>query len=104
MKEICVAVTHLTKSFKEVQAVQGVSFEVSRGEVFGLVGPDGAGKTTTMRILAAILAPDSGEAHILGLNSAREREKIHDRIAYMSQRFGLHLVSDLQFSAAYPVL
>ncbi|MCK5841868.1 MAG: ABC transporter ATP-binding protein [Candidatus Sabulitectum sp.] len=90
MKETCVAVNDLTKSFKEVQAVKGVSFEVSRGEVFGLVGPDGAGKTTTMRILAAILAPDSGEALILGLNSSREREKIHDRIAYMSQRFGLY--------------
>ncbi|MEA3266485.1 MAG: ABC transporter ATP-binding protein [Candidatus Fermentibacteria bacterium] len=90
MKEICVVVNNLTKSFKEVHAVKGVSFEVSRGEVFGLVGPDGAGKTTTMRILAAILAPDSGEAHILGLNSAVEREKIHDRIAYMSQKFGLY--------------
>ncbi|MCK5036581.1 MAG: ABC transporter ATP-binding protein [Candidatus Sabulitectum sp.] len=90
MKEICVAVSNLTKSFKEVQAVKGVSFEVSRGEVFGLVGPDGAGKTTTMRILAAILAPDSGEAHILGLNSTKDREKIHDIIAYMSQRFGLY--------------
>ena len=85
-----VAVHNLTKSFKEVQAVKNISFDVSRGEVFGLVGPDGAGKTTTMRILAAILTPDSGEANILGLNSTTEREKIHDKIAYMSQKFGLY--------------
>lgn len=90
MSAAIVKVHDLTKSFKEVHAVKGISFEVGRGEVFGLVGPDGAGKTTTMRILAAVLAPDSGEAHILGLNSATDREKIHDRIAYMSQRFGLY--------------
>ncbi|MCK5786258.1 MAG: ABC transporter ATP-binding protein [Candidatus Sabulitectum sp.] len=90
MSEKSVTVRNLTMSFKEVQAVKGISFEVARGEVFGLVGPDGAGKTTTMRILAAILTPDSGEAQILGLSSATEREKIHDRIAYMSQRFGLY--------------
>lgn len=83
-------VHNLTKSFKEVQAVKGVSFEVSRGEVFGLVGPDGAGKTTTMRILAAILKPDDGTAEILNLNTATSREKIHDKIAYQSQRFGLY--------------
>lgn len=90
MSEKSVSVRNLVMSFKDVHAVGGISFEVGRGEVFGLVGPDGAGKTTTMRILAAILTPDSGEAHILGLNSATDREKIHDRIAYMSQRFGLY--------------
>ncbi len=90
MKEKIVTVHNLTKSFKEVQAVKGISFEVNQGEVFGLVGPDGAGKTTTMRILAAILSPDSGSAEILHLDSIKDREKIHDRIAYMSQRFGLY--------------
>lgn len=85
-----VKVENLTKSFKEVQAVKGISFEVSKGEVFGLVGPDGAGKTTTMRILAAILTPDAGTVDILGLNSTTHPEAIHDRIAYMSQRFGLY--------------
>ncbi len=83
-------VHNLTKSFKEVYAVNGISFEVSRGEVFGLVGPDGAGKTTTMRILAAILKPDDGTAEILNLNTTTSREKIHDKIAYQSQRFGLY--------------
>lgn len=83
-------VHNLTKSFKEVHAVNGISFEVSRGEVFGLVGPDGAGKTTTMRILAAILKPDDGTAEILSLDTSTDREKIHDKIAYQSQRFGLY--------------
>ncbi|RKZ02484.1 ABC transporter ATP-binding protein [Candidatus Fermentibacteria bacterium] len=85
-----VRVQGLTKSFKEVQAVKGISFDVAKGEVFGLVGPDGAGKTTAMRILAAILAPDRGSAEILGMDTTSSREKIHDRIAYMSQRFGLY--------------
>jgi ABC-2 type transport system ATP-binding protein len=85
-----VRVQNLTKSFQEVHAVKDISFEVTKGEVFGLVGPDGAGKTTAMRILAAILSPDSGSAEILGMNTTSDRERIHDRIAYMSQRFGLY--------------
>jgi len=80
----------ISKSFGQVRALQGISFEVTPGEVFGLVGPDGAGKTTTMRILAAILSPDSGTAEILGLDSVLDRPAIHDRIGYMSQRFGLY--------------
>ncbi len=85
-----VRVEDLRKAFGEVKAVDGISFQVDRGEVFGLVGPDGAGKTTTMRMLAAILSPDSGTASILGLDTTGDRERIHDRIAYMSQRFGLY--------------
>lgn len=96
-----VKVKDLRKAFGQAQAVDGISFQVGSGEVFGLVGPDGAGKTTTMRILAAILAPDSGSASILGLDSAAEREKIHDRIAYMSQKFGLYqdltVMENIQF-------
>lgn len=87
---IPVRVQELRKSFGLTQAVRGISFQVERGEVFGLVGPDGAGKTTTMRMLAAILSPDSGTASILGHDSVRNRSAIHDRIAYMSQRFGLY--------------
>jgi ABC-2 type transport system ATP-binding protein len=83
-------VSGVCRSFGPVRALQGISFEVTPGEVFGLVGPDGAGKTTTMRILAAILSPDSGSARILGLDSVRDRSAIHDRTGYMSQRFGLY--------------
>lgn len=99
-----VEVTGLKKSFSTVEAVRGISFRVERGEVFGLVGPDGAGKTTTMRILAAVLSPDSGSASILGLDAVRDRVKIHDRIAYMSQRFGLYqdltVTENMEFYAA----
>ena len=85
-----ISVNNLKKSFGEVKAVKGISFQVEKGEVFGLVGPDGAGKTTTMRILAAILSPDEGTVEILNLNPVSNSEKIHDQIAYMSQRFGLY--------------
>ncbi len=96
-----VSVKELRKAFGRVKAVDGITFQVGRGEVFGLVGPDGAGKTTTMRMLAAILSPDSGTASILGLDCTAEREGIHDRIAYMSQRFGLYhdltVMENIQF-------
>ncbi|MFO7625720.1 MAG: ABC transporter ATP-binding protein [Candidatus Fermentibacteraceae bacterium] len=98
-----VEVADIRKSFKTVEAVRGISFSVGKGEVFGLVGPDGAGKTTTMRMLAAVLTPDSGSVSILGLDSVRDRERIHDRIAYMSQRFGLYqdltVVENMEFYA-----
>jgi ABC-2 type transport system ATP-binding protein len=63
---------------------------VSAGEVFGLVGPDGAGKTTTMRLLSAILEPTSGEAWVAGRHIVREAEAIKAQIGYVSQRFGLY--------------
>jgi ABC-2 type transport system ATP-binding protein len=80
----------LTRHFGEVAAVEDLNFSVAEGEIFGLVGPDGAGKTTTMRLLAAILAPTSGEAWVDGLHVVRDAEPIKDRIGYMSQRFGLY--------------
>ncbi len=90
MSSQIVEIQNLVKSFGEVQAVKGISFKVESGEVFGLVGPDGAGKTTTMRILAAILSPDKGSVKILNMDPVSNRERIHDQIAYMSQRFGLY--------------
>ncbi|MEJ2367520.1 MAG: ABC transporter ATP-binding protein [Acidobacteriota bacterium] len=80
----------ITRSFKEVQALDRLSFEAAPGEIFGLVGPDGAGKTTTMRILAGIMRPDSGEAWILDRSVTREPEAVKDHIGYLSQRFGLY--------------
>ena len=80
----------LTRSFGDRTAADHLSLSVEEGEIFGLVGPDGAGKTTTMRLLTAILAPSSGEAWVDGLHVVREAEALKDRIGYMSQRFGLY--------------
>ena len=71
-------------------AVDRLSLSVAEGEIFGLVGPDGAGKSTTMRMLTGILAPSSGDAWVAGLHIVRETDPIKDRIGYMSQRFGLY--------------
>ncbi len=80
----------LVRGFPGVKAVDHLSFEVNYGEIFGLVGPDGAGKTTTMRILAGVLLPDSGEAQVAGFDVARDAERVKLNISYMSQRFGLY--------------
>ncbi len=81
---------HLTKTFGDFAAVGDLSLTVSEGEIFGLVGPDGAGKTTTMRLLTSIMEPSSGEAWVAGAHVLREAEKVKERIGYMSQRFGLY--------------
>ena len=80
----------LTRRFGSVAAASEVSFEVRRGEMFGLIGPDGAGKTTTLRMILGLLKPDSGQALTCGLDPARERRKLSSRIGYLSQRFSLY--------------
>ncbi len=82
--------SNLTKSFNGIVAVDSLNIEISKGELFGLVGPDGAGKTTTMRLLAAIMDPTSGEAWVAGHSILTEGERIKEKIGYMSQRFGLY--------------
>jgi len=85
-----ITITKLTKSFGDNIAVDNLNLEIHRGELFGLVGPDGAGKTTIMRLLAAIMSPDSGEAWVAGNSILREGERVKEKIGYMSQRFGLY--------------
>jgi ABC-2 type transport system ATP-binding protein len=80
----------LTKVFDPVTAVDRLSLSVNQGEIFGLVGPDGAGKTTTMRLLTSVMNPTSGDAWILGHHTVREAEAVKEEIGYMSQRFGLY--------------
>ena len=80
----------LTRKFGNITAVDNLSFEVEEGEIFGLVGPDGAGKTTTMRLLTGILDPTSGEGWVYGKHIVKEAESLKDNIGYMSQRFGLY--------------
>ncbi len=80
----------LTKVFGGVAAVDALSLDVAEGELFGFVGPDGAGKTTTMRLLAGVMDPTSGEAIVAGRDVVKESEALKDEIAYMSQRFALY--------------
>ena len=80
----------LTKCFGGLTAVDRLTLTVSEGEIFGLVGPDGAGKTTTMRLLTAIMEPTSGAAWVAGHHIVSEAEEIKEKIGYMSQRFGLY--------------
>jgi ABC-2 type transport system ATP-binding protein len=85
-----IAAAGLTKSFPGVRAVDALSFEVRGGEIFGLVGPDGAGKTTTLRMLAGIMPPDAGTAKVAGCDVVREPERAKNSLSYMPQRFGLY--------------
>ena len=81
---------NLTKRFGALTAVDRLSLSVANGELFGLVGSDGAGKTTTIRMLTGIMDPDDGEAWVNGRQTVREAEAIKGEIGYMSQRFGLY--------------
>ena len=83
----------LTKFFDHLCAVDSLTLTVAEGEIFGLVGPDGAGKTTTMRLLASIMEPSSGQAFVAGHHIVKEAEAVKEKIGYMSQKFGLY--SDL---------
>ena len=81
---------NLTRAFKNVVAVDGLNLSVQQGEIFGLVGPDGAGKTTTIRLLVAIMDPTDGQARVFGYDTVRQPEPIKRRIGYMAQRFNLY--------------
>lgn len=88
--ESLIKIKNLKKKYGELIAVDGVSYEVNKGEMFGLVGPDGAGKTTTMRMLVGLLNPDEGNAEILGHDLLTQKNLIKDEIGYLSQRFSLY--------------
>jgi len=94
----------LTKRFGDVVALNAVSFDVREGEIFGLVGPDGGGKTTLFRILATLSLPDSGTATVLGFDTARDLWAIRSRVGYMPGGFSLYpdlsVAENLEFFAA----
>jgi len=93
----------LTKKFGDIVAVDNLNVEVKGGTIFGLIGPDGAGKTTTMRMLTSILTPDNGSAKIGGLDIIEDSEKIKNIIGYMPQKFSLYgdltIIENLEFYA-----
>lgn len=85
-----ITVDNISKSYGAVQALRGVSFEVREGEVFGLIGPDGAGKTTLFRILTTLLLPDGGRASVDGLDVVADYRELRTRIGYMPGHFSLY--------------
>lgn len=101
--ETIVTADRLTKSYGTVKALDGVSFAVRRGEIFGLIGPDGAGKTTLFRLLTTLLRPDSGGAVVAGFDVERQYKEIRRRVGYMPGRFSLYqdltVEENLQFFA-----
>ena len=88
--EEAVVIHGLRKVFNSSVAVEGLELSIRRGEVFGLLGPNGSGKTTTIRMLCGLMAPTSGTATVVGHEVTREPEQIRRKIGYMSQRFGLY--------------
>ncbi|MBO7292282.1 MAG: ABC transporter ATP-binding protein [Bacteroidaceae bacterium] len=99
-----IEVHNLSKSYGKVQALDSISFSVERGELFGLIGPDGAGKTTLFRLLTTLLNPDSGSAEVDGCDTAKDYLAIRSRVGYMPGRFSLYpdlsVEENLQFFAA----
>ena len=87
---LSIQTNHLSKSFGILTAVKDLNLEVKTGEIFGLVGPDASGKTTTIRMLCGILPPDGGEAKVAGFDILREAESLREKIGYLPQRFGLY--------------
>ena len=90
MNTTAIKTSNLSKSFGNTVAVDRLNIDIRKGELYGLVGPDGAGKTTSMRILTAIMTPTSGDAWVAGHSILTEGERIKEKIGYMSQRFGLY--------------
>lgn len=99
-----ITVNNISKSYGQVKAVEDVSFDVGRGEMFGLIGPDGAGKSTIYRILATLISPDKGKAEVLGMDVTKDYRKIRDRIGYMPDKFSLYqdlsVMENLRFFAS----
>jgi len=88
--EVIIRTVNLTKCFGPVTAVDGLNLSIASGEIFGLIGPDGAGKTTTIRLLAAIMPPSAGRATVAGFDTVKQAEQIRRLIGYMPQRFSLY--------------
>jgi ABC-2 type transport system ATP-binding protein len=100
---IAIQTENLTRKFRDLVAVDHLDLEVRRGEIFGLLGPDGAGKTTTIRMLCAIMDPTEGNARVAGFDTVKDPEEIKKRIGYMAQQFSLYgdltVIENLTFFA-----
>src|SRR3972149_6217285 len=90
MSEAVIKVENLTRRFGDFVAVDHINFEVGAGEVVGYLGPNGSGKTTTIRMLLGLLEPSEGEATVLGFDAFRQSEEVRKRAGYMSQKFAIY--------------
>ena len=88
--EVVISVRELTKRFGTFTAVDAISFEVYKGEIFGFLGANGAGKTTAMRMLCGLSYPTSGKGYVAGYDISKDAEKVKEHIGYMSQKFSLY--------------
>ncbi|MBV8939670.1 MAG: ABC transporter ATP-binding protein, partial [Alphaproteobacteria bacterium] len=88
--DAAIVITGVSKSFQGRSALQSLNAEVHAGHITGLVGPDGAGKTTLMRLMAGLLLPDEGAIAVCGMDTRADAQQIHDILGYMPQRFGLY--------------
>ncbi|MHA1702175.1 MAG: ATP-binding cassette domain-containing protein, partial [Promethearchaeota archaeon] len=84
-EDLLIRVEKLSKSFKNVQAVDTLSFHINKGEIYGLLGPNGAGKTTTIKLILGLLEADAGNISVLGLNPEKNEIEIKNRIGYVSE-------------------
>jgi ABC-type multidrug transport system ATPase subunit len=100
-EDLAIYAEHLVRRFGQVVAVNDVSFQVRKGEIFGFLGPNGSGKTTVIKMLTGLLPLSGGDAYVLGLNVRKDPEAVRERIGYMSQRFSLYddltVTENLQF-------
>ena len=87
---LSIQTNNLTKTFGPITAVNRLNLKIRSGEIFGLVGPDASGKTTTLRMLCGILPPDEGEAEVAGCDIRKEAERLKEKVGYLPQRFGLY--------------
>src|SRR5262245_23872733 len=85
-----IEVEGLVKRFATLTAVDGVSFTIDPGEIFGMLGPNGSGKTTTIRMLCGLMTPTSGRVEVAGVDVVAQPDRVKSRIGYMSQAFGLY--------------
>jgi ABC-2 type transport system ATP-binding protein len=96
-----VSLDHVAKAYGPVQAIADLSLSIASGEMFGLIGPDGAGKTTTIRLLCGLLATDQGSVRVLGLDPRRDHRKLTDVVGYLSQTFSLYADLSIDENVAF---
>jgi ABC-2 type transport system ATP-binding protein len=90
MNEYAIDIQHLSKSFAGKLAVNDLNLQIKKGEIFGFLGPNGSGKTTTIRMLCGLIKPDAGEGHVLGYDIVKQSEFIKPLVGYMTQQFSLY--------------